>query len=353
MRVPKDLKPIEWRQLCAVARELLTADPTISDAEWKARIKKRLARLEFDYPTADTIVRAMGSVERALAQTLGPRPTPVPVSPVTPPQTLQQPHEPPWKRLAATSGKWASMSELIASLQGCVSSAPSCSALPEASGHEIPGISEPIALGLFWNHAENPASDRLALLQRFAEIAIVRPADWDAEAVRAQFERLQFGAAARCFACRSGDRTIVRHHVVQLQHGGSNTPRNFVAICTRCHAAIHPWVADSTTQHGWTSIADFARGLMGSRDRGAPMKTWRIANRRIWCGYDPTHTIAAGESYLEIEERGRKRVRCAKCAPRHETPVAVEAHAEEAEPAPVVAQEAVPDPEPEFEGDPW
>jgi hypothetical protein len=40
------------------------------------------------------------------------------------------------------------------------------------------------------------------------------------------------------------------------------------------------------------------------------------------CGYDWEHRIAKGDAYLEIEDgTGKKRVRCATCATRHETHV--------------------------------
>jgi 5-methylcytosine-specific restriction endonuclease McrA len=35
---------------------------------------------------------------------------------------------------------------------------------------------------------------------------------------------------------------LVSHHIIQLQHGGSNRKANLVRICEWCHAAIHPWM---------------------------------------------------------------------------------------------------------------
>ena len=52
------------------------------------------------------------------------------------------------------------------------------------------------------------------------------------------------------------------------------------------------------------------------------MKTWKTAVVAVKCGYDWAHVVAAGEAYLEIEDgAGKKRVRCSKCAVRHETHV--------------------------------
>lgn len=348
-------KPIEWRQLCAIVRTEITADPTIDDLEWSERTKQRLMHLGFDYPSPPhRLNEAMRAVERALTKVWGARPVGLPITPSPALSTKALRSEPPWKRATPTTGKWASMSGLITSLMGSNNSAPSSSALPEACGREVPGVSEPVALALFWDQAEDARTDRLALLQLFAEIAIVRPAEWDLENLRRQFESFSFAEVERCFTCRSGDRTIVRHHVIQLQHGGSNTPRNFVAICTRCHAAVHPWLPKRCED--WTSVADLVASVKSVRAPGVPMKNWVTAGRRLRCGYDSTHAIESGERYLEIEEGGRKRVRCTKCAARHDTPaevvnvlnaVAADLLSEEVEPADTQ------EPEPEPEGEPW
>jgi hypothetical protein len=115
MRRPKELRPVEWRQLCAIARELLMADPTIDDAEWKARIKERLCRLEFDYPAKfDTIPRAMSAVERALSAKWGPRPVGQPPrpAPVQPPRQ----EDPPWSH-RRQPGAVTSIAALLANLR--------------------------------------------------------------------------------------------------------------------------------------------------------------------------------------------------------------------------------------------
>jgi hypothetical protein len=42
-----------------------------------------------------------------------------------------------------------------------------------------------------------------------------------------------------CAACgQRGPR--VWHHIVQLQYGGTNSPKNLVRVCRPCHAVIHP-----------------------------------------------------------------------------------------------------------------
>jgi hypothetical protein len=44
-----------------------------------------------------------------------------------------------------------------------------------------------------------------------------------------------------CWSC-SKTRFLIRHHVIQLQNGGSNWHLNIVRICEDCHAEIHPWL---------------------------------------------------------------------------------------------------------------
>lgn len=39
-----------------------------------------------------------------------------------------------------------------------------------------------------------------------------------------------------CFAC--GGRAQVRHHIILIKHGGSNSGKNIARICRTCHADI-------------------------------------------------------------------------------------------------------------------
>lgn len=67
--------PIGFRQLCAIARALLTTDPTMDDSEWREQIKCRIIALGYTYPTSpQTIPDAMTRVERAMERESGPRP---------------------------------------------------------------------------------------------------------------------------------------------------------------------------------------------------------------------------------------------------------------------------------------
>ena len=45
---------------------------------------------------------------------------------------------------------------------------------------------------------------------------------------------------ARCYVC--GDSPVIRHHIIQIQHGGVNVRENLIRICRTCHEKIHPWM---------------------------------------------------------------------------------------------------------------
>jgi hypothetical protein len=117
MRRPTDRKPIEWRQLCAVATSVITAAPMIDDAEWKARIKDRVIALEYTYPIdQQAIGRAMSQVEKALERKWGPRP----VTEVTERRAVETsvPQEdPPWRGRRRTGTGWTSIAALTTSLR--------------------------------------------------------------------------------------------------------------------------------------------------------------------------------------------------------------------------------------------
>ncbi len=101
--------PIAFGHLCVIAREQITNDPEIDNAEWKARIKDRLVALGFTYPTElDAIDRALKAVERALAKEGRTRPGPAPAyRPPQPDARLERPitHDEARRFLAAIGAK--------------------------------------------------------------------------------------------------------------------------------------------------------------------------------------------------------------------------------------------------------
>jgi hypothetical protein len=123
-------------------------------------------------------------------------------------------------------------------------------------------LSEDEVLSYFHTMAREPDVDRLALLQQLATVRLERPSDWDFWAVRQAMAGVRITLTGeRCFACRTEARKIYWHHVVQVQHGGSNSPHNLQPLCHRCHRTVHPWLPEPTTlenRHGWSHIGDFA-----------------------------------------------------------------------------------------------
>lgn len=104
---------------------------------------------------------------------------------------------------------------------------------------------------------------RMEVLKELAGVVIRRDDPLDYAAMRA--ERPPMSLEDHCFVCGTEEDRIYRHHVIQLQHGGSNTPRNVVPLCHACHREIHPWLAKGTSlekRRGWTSVADWARAVL-------------------------------------------------------------------------------------------
>jgi len=70
-------KPLTFRVLCAIATAELAHDPTIDDAEWSERIKRRLVAQGWDYPSPPhQMSDAMIRTEHALRKRGITRPTP-------------------------------------------------------------------------------------------------------------------------------------------------------------------------------------------------------------------------------------------------------------------------------------
>lgn len=130
--------------------------------------------------------------------------------------------------------------------------------------------SEDRVLDYFWTVARDAHVDRLELLGQIAAVRLARPSEWDEKAIRIAMggvTRRKFRgsvvtlAGERCFACRTEARRVYWHHVIQVQHGGSNTPRNLVSLCHRCHRDVHPWLPAGTTieNRGFTWLRDIAQ----------------------------------------------------------------------------------------------
>ena len=130
----------------------------------------------------------------------------------------------------------------------------------------LAALPEDRVLDWFWGMSRDIRVDRLWLLLQLTYVVIQRPATWDTEAVRREHET-QYGGTdtvkltyRECFAC-SSRATLYAHHVIEVQHGGSNTWRNKVPLCFPCHQYLHPWLKEderSRRRSGMESLGEIA-----------------------------------------------------------------------------------------------
>ena len=126
-----------------------------------------------------------------------------------------------------------------------------------------PDVLEANYLDRLWAVQYETQAERLQVLRDLAAVVIQRAADWDYAAIR--LEEPYASLDEHCFCCRNRGVRLYRHHAVQLQHGGSNSARNVVKLCHRCHQAVHPWLHEATSmenRRGWTWVGDWARRLL-------------------------------------------------------------------------------------------
>jgi hypothetical protein len=116
-------------------------------------------------------------------------------------------------------------------------------------------------LAYFWSVVRDDC-DRVAALKQLADVSLERPSEWDVGSIRQAFAGVKLTLTCEsCFCCKTRERRLYWHHVIQVQHGGSNTPWNLVAICHACHRLVHPWLPAPTSlenKGGWTSVGEMA-----------------------------------------------------------------------------------------------
>jgi hypothetical protein len=146
---------------------------------------------------------------------------------------------------------------------------------PSAPSVHVTKLLEEQVLDYFWAAQADAEVDRLQLLKQLAVVAIARPHEWDAVAVRRACANDNL-EADRCFSCRSDDRRLYWHHVIEVHHGGSNSPRNRVALCFRCHQVIHPWLQPWPGDLGpWVRVGEIVEAIANGRyvfDSGPPRR---------------------------------------------------------------------------------
>lgn len=89
----------------------------------------------------------------------------------------------------------------------------------------------------------DPAS-RLALMIKWAAVKVIRRSGKSHFEIRGASNRMKRRPRGRCFVCGQHN-FVVKHHVIQLQHGGNNNHLNIEMVCDACHCAIHPWLSET------------------------------------------------------------------------------------------------------------
>jgi hypothetical protein len=87
----------------------------------------------------------------------------------------------------------------------------------------------------------HPKWQKVAALKQMASESILHPKHSSPEEMRHDWDLLKGMATKRpCFVCFQI--TTHRHHIIQIQNGGSNEPENIIPICHECHCKVHPWM---------------------------------------------------------------------------------------------------------------
>ena len=246
----REFRAIEFHQACAIARVVLLREPTMTNFDWHEAVKDACVKQGYQPPEGDMLTRACAAVERALLQTMGPRPVKEPGA---------APYEPKLEKPPLTPKEWAAFAVTIRSVLARTASIVPANVRTIAV--ETLEVHEHAALDRFYLEAQ---VDRMGALRRFAELAIFRDGDWDPAVIRATSKQHNL-RAQHCFGCAADNRPLNWHHVIQIQHGGSNLLRNRVALCDPCHADVHPWLPKVARQAPgrWSSFGEHAAELKG------------------------------------------------------------------------------------------
>jgi hypothetical protein len=140
-------------------------------------------------------------------------------------------------------------------------------------------LPEEYALMYFWQLTRNDMPP-LEALELFTHVKIPRGMDWDYHALRREHQAFQRSGVlhkANCFACEVKTR-LFWHHIIELQHGGSNHYRNRVSLCYACHRRLHPWLADHP--EGLESVGMILPRVLQRLDAGWRAQATRAAKRR-------------------------------------------------------------------------
>ena len=120
---------------------------------------------------------------------------------------------------------------------------------PVLADRAVAEKAEQMLLSTFWFEIRR-GYPRLELLLAYTRLKVLRADDWDPEAIRVAHRTNQGQPGsmrldkACCFSCGANVQ-LYAHHIIEIQHGGSNTIRNQTALCFDCHQYLHPWLTDA------------------------------------------------------------------------------------------------------------
>ena len=129
-------------------------------------------------------------------------------------------------------------------------------------------LTEQQVMDYFWAACREGA-DRLSLLLQISVVAVPTAPGWSAKDVRRAFQPRPHTFDG-CFSCFRRDRRVAWHHVIAIDHGGSNDIWNQVELCHVCHRRIHPWLEDEPDHGTWTSAAQLGDRLLSGHLKLAP-----------------------------------------------------------------------------------
>jgi 5-methylcytosine-specific restriction endonuclease McrA len=97
-----------------------------------------------------------------------------------------------------------------------------------------------------------PVHQRLLYLQNRAKEIIEKVSFHRLATMRTSFDEMKeraypFMYGLKCWACMTRSARL-RHHIHQLQYGGTNKRNNIVPLCFQCHAKIHPHLDKSSSE---------------------------------------------------------------------------------------------------------
>lgn len=111
----------------------------------------------------------------------------------------------------------------------------------------IQGNQEKEAIALFWSRFDRigiTVFERRELLIQMADVVI--ESSFSLTARRRYFERnktrlMPFRSNSLCRVCELRKPSL-RHHIIWLSNGGSNSKANLMLICEPCHEEPHAWL---------------------------------------------------------------------------------------------------------------